>query len=281
MILNCPNKLVIDADDNLYIANSGADTVVKLSPEGDLLLTIGSGLTGFEDGDISTAKFDFPCALALDKTGVLYVADSVNHAIRKVKNNTVSTLIGHPEESPYLLYSPESIVVDSEDNVLVADSAKNVIYKITPNVSVYQIAGSAAKFNYKTVNAGFSDGTGCEASFSRISAMTIDDFDNLFVADTDNFCIRRVTPEGKVTTLRHWFAKPSQVVIDPDFNLYVASQKEGIVYKINQASNVAFECSLNTPSGLAINSKGELFITDSETYGLYKLSRDKKLTRIL
>ena len=124
MVLDCPNKLTIDAADNIYIANSGYDTIVKLSSTGELLQSIGCTSVGYQDGNITTAKFDFPYAVAVDKTGVVYVADSANHAIRKVEGQEVSTFAGHPEEPPYLFYSPESVAVDSQNNVLIGDWSK-------------------------------------------------------------------------------------------------------------------------------------------------------------
>ena len=107
----------------------------------------------------------------------------------------------------------------------------------------------------------------------------------MFVADFNNFCIRRVTPEGKVTTLRHWFAKPNQVAVDSNLNLYVASAKERVIYQVDIDNNVKAVAGLNKEfymiSGLAVNNQGELFITDSDLNALFKLDKNKKLERIL
>lgn len=139
----------------------------------------------------------------MDGAGNVYVADTANNTIRKITpSGLVSTLAGGAGQNGSAdgdgpsarFYHPQGITLDATGNVYVADTANNLIRKITPLGSVSTLAGAAGQ-------SGNSDGTGRDARFNHPQAITMDGRGDLYVADTGNQTIRKVTPKGAVSTL--------------------------------------------------------------------------------
>jgi streptogramin lyase len=164
-----------------------------------------TGRFGSADGIGSAARFGFGAFdVATDNLGNLYVADSGNNTIRKITpDGTVTTLAGDSDPfsrggvdgtgSAARFDSPDGLTVDSAGNVYVADSS-STIRKITPAGVVTTLAGLA----YAT---GSADGTGSAARFFLPRDVVVDADGNLFVTDSGNFTIRKITPAGVVTTV--------------------------------------------------------------------------------
>ena len=139
----------------------------------------------------------------MDSAGNVYVADSNNHTIRKVTpGGVVTTLAGLAGSSGSAdgtgsaarFYHPYGVAVDSAGNVYVADTCNHTIRKVTPGGVVTTLAGLAG-------SSGSADGTGSAARFYIPYGVAVDSAGNVYVADTDNHTIRKVTPGGVVTTL--------------------------------------------------------------------------------
>jgi sugar lactone lactonase YvrE len=163
----------------------------------------GSGSYGAADGPPSTAQFENPMSLAIDTAGNIYVADQLAFVIRVASpTGVVRTLAGSAERrgaadgvgSAARFSDPTAVAVDSAGNVYVADSSNNTIRKITPAGAVSTMAGQAGAF-------GSTDGTGANARFHNPSGVAVDPAGNLYVSDLQNHTIRKITPEGVVTTL--------------------------------------------------------------------------------
>lgn len=140
-------------------------------------------------------------ALAVDQGGNVYVADCGNGTVRKVTPaGMVTTLAGtagmrgSADGAGALLWFPQGIAVDASGNVYVADGHNNTIRKITAAGVVSTLAGTAGV-------TGNSDGTGSAASFNNPQGLAVGDSGNLYVADTGNHTIRKITPNGVVTTV--------------------------------------------------------------------------------
>ena len=199
-----PLGLAIDAAGNLYVADTMSDTVRKITPAGVVSTLAGmAGSPGFADGTGTGAQFNHPAALAVDATGNVYVADQSNNIIRKITPaGVVTVLAGLPGVSGVndgagslaLFNQPDGLILDSAGNLYVTDSGNSSIRKITPAGVVSTLAG------LPTIS-GNQDGTGSGAFFNQPRALTIDGAGNLYVADTGNAEIRKVTPAGVVTTL--------------------------------------------------------------------------------
>jgi sugar lactone lactonase YvrE len=194
-----------DHNGNLFVVGSASKAVQKITPAGDVTTLAGGANNGSVDGSGSSASFDYPQGIALDSTGNLYVSDQ--YTIRYVTQaGVVTTLAGNPQ-APGLVDATgtaarfnqtKSIVTDTAGNAYIADSANNVIRKMTPAGVVTTFAGGGSVGG---TTAGFADGTGTAALFSAPIGLAIDSAGNLYVADYLNWSIRKITPAGAVSTL--------------------------------------------------------------------------------
>jgi len=217
-----------------------------------------------DDGTGSSARFWAPSGIAVDEEGNLYVADSGNNRIRKVTSEgEVSTLAGSTEgyanglgENAQFSW-PRGIAVDADGNLFVADQSNHLIRKISmPAGEVSTFAGGAGEW-------GYAEGIGTEARFHYPSSIAIDTEGNLYVADTHNFRIRKVTPEQEVSTfaahMQIWL--PSGITIDQENQLYVLEPWHNIL-KITQEEEVSI-FSPATGQDIAIDTNGNLFVSDN------------------
>lgn len=202
--------LVMDGDGNIYVSDWSANVIRKIDAEGHPSVYAGiSGTAGLTNGQGSIATFNTPYGLARDSSGNIYVADRGNHAIRKIDTTgAVTTLAGNASGTAG--YSdgnggnasfnyPTGVAVDSHGNVIVADSHNQVIRRITPSGDVSTIAGTANAPPLAIPTDG--DGIGAAARFNIPLGVAVDSADNIYVADTSNNMIRRITPAGMVITL--------------------------------------------------------------------------------
>jgi len=201
-IFNYPGAIAVDGAGNVYVADTYNYTVRKITPAG-----VVTTLAGLADNDGSTdgigcdARFSYLFGIAVDGAGNVYVTDSSN-TIRKITPaGAVTTLAGTPDVhgsadgtgSAAQFWQPWGIAVDSASNVYVADQANNTIRKITPAGVVTTIAGAAGVI-------GSADGSGNAARFNAPAGIAVDSAGNLYVADTYNRTIRKITSAGVVTT---------------------------------------------------------------------------------
>jgi len=205
-----PCGVAVDSAGNVYVADMY--TIRKITPAGMVSTLAGTVRpAGGTNGEGASARFgDQAKGIAVDSAGNVYVADTANNSIRKITPaGMVSTLAGTVGQSGSAdgfgskarFSHPQGITVDSAGNVYVADTANNTIRKITPAGAVNTLVGAAGQ-------SGNTDGTGSNARFSHPQAIAVDSRGNLYVADTGNQTIRKVTPEGVVSTLT---GRPSSV----------------------------------------------------------------------
>ena len=245
---NYPQGIAVDSAGNVYITDAKENYIRKVTPAGVVTTLAGSTL-GCLDGTGTTAQFNYPTGIAVDSAGNVYVADQANHRIRKITpTGEVTTLAGSTQGYAYSaelaakFNEPRSVAVDSAGNVYVADSFNNCIRKVSPTGVVTTLAGSAK---------GYADDTGAAAKFAFPSGVAVDRDGNVYVADTYNHRIRKVTPAGVVTTLAGsipgyadgtgaaaQFNQPSGVAVDSDGNVYVADAGNHRIRKITPAGEV-------------------------------------------
>ena len=196
-----PNGLATDYDGNLYIADAQNHVVRKVTISTGVISTIaGSGPTnpGYsgDNGPATSAKLDTPYGLAIDKNGIIYIADQGNNVIRKITNGIITTFAGtgtegySGDEGPAVaatFRAVKGIAVDDDGNVFVADAGNNVVRRIATNGSITTYAGNGS--------AGYS-GDGGPASQSQLNSpwgIAVDDKGNLYIADTYNSAVRLVS----------------------------------------------------------------------------------------
>jgi sugar lactone lactonase YvrE len=201
---NLPGDLAADRDGNLYVSDTGNQTIRKLSAGGVVTTLAGSaGVCGSADGSAMLAQFCDPRGIALDPSGNLYIADTGNHTIRRVDPaGRVSTLAGSPgvcgsadgRGSAAHFCQPRDITVDRKGNLYVADTGNSSVRMINLKGEVITLVGRAPE-------CGSADGQGAAARLCRPSSIAVDDDGDLYVADTGNSTIRRIDLDDKVSTV--------------------------------------------------------------------------------
>jgi sugar lactone lactonase YvrE len=268
-----PTALTVDSKGNVYVSD---DVVVrKVSPDGTVTTIAGQAKFGqlghndTVDGPALLARFSGLGGLAVDKNDNIYVADSSAERIRKISTDGfVTSVAGGKRFSLYgpfgyddgdagsaTFHTPRGIAVDASGNIYVADTSNNAIRKISPEGSVSTLAGGKAAHAAirekgpieGTESGGFSEGQGSDAQFRAPIALVVDLRGNLLVADAGNRAIRRVSPEGYVSTvvgttvgvetvlgeLPTAIARPSGIALLPDGQL-VISVPEAVVRTVDK-----------------------------------------------
>ncbi|MBI5559845.1 MAG: SMP-30/gluconolactonase/LRE family protein [Deltaproteobacteria bacterium] len=263
-----PDNMTMDSTGNLFVADADNFSVRKITPAGAVTTVAGSAVAGLRDGPSAEAMFGYPTGIAVDGRGVLYVADRRAHAIRKIiptpDGGRVVTVAGgrgagyaDGKGAGSLFREPVSLAVTPGGVLYVADSGNNAIRKITPDSTVTTIAGASMP--------GYRDGSGKEAFFSWPTGMALDSRGNIYVCDSNNNKIRRITPEGIVSTaagellpgsldgwgLKSGFNFPTAVAVDRAGNIYVADSGNNKIRKITYGESKEVNRPLSNPEGIA------------------------------
>lgn len=247
-MLSGPTDVAADSSGNFYVVDYSNCRIRKVTPAGTVTTFAGSGTVGTLDGTGTAAQFNYPWGIAIDSTGSLYVTEYYGHCIRKISPaGAVTTLAGTPGTSGFVdgagatakFNQPYGLSVDVGGNVYVADTGNQRIRKVSPTGVVSTLAGSGT--------AGNVNGTGTGASFSSPQAVAVDGSGNVYVADTFNSLIRKVTSVGVVTTL--------------------AGSGSGYVDGTGIGAN------FNSPRAIAIDSAGvNLYVSDYNNYRIRRLA---------
>lgn len=297
---NKPSRLTVDSGGNIYVADWGNQLIRKITPAGLVTTIAGRAATsyGAADGVGAAAQFSQPSGVAVDGNGQVYVADTGNATIRKVApDGTVTTLAGTAGTSgaqdgtgaAAKFNMPGSVAVDGQGNVYVADTSNQTIRKITPAGVVTTFAGSPGL-------TGGNDGIGGAARFWSPSGVATDAAGNVYVADQANGTIRKITPDGTVTTLagaagqRSYadgvgaaarFMNPLAVAVDGAGNVYVADGNytvrkvtsdgvattlAGAAGQYGTADGIGAAARFVGPSGIAVDASGTVYVTDSDSF---------------
>jgi len=283
--------LAVDSGNSIYVADSRNNLIRKISADGIVSTLAGSGKTGTADGKGAAASFFFPTAVAVDARGVVYVADTQNSLIRRITpDGKVTTIAGRPSpeiekkrDTVAKFNRPYGIAVDKNGNVYVSDWERDMIKKISPDGKITAFAGTGHK--------GIKDGKGPEASFYLPEGLAVDRQGNLYVADTYNNMIRKITPGGMVSTLAGriakgsadgkgkdaLFAHPDGLAVDRQGNIYVADVGNNKIRKITPDGTVTTmagkrkpgadngplnTATFNRPYGITVDKAGNVYVAD-------------------
>ena len=281
---NIPSGIAVDAGGSVYVADSGNNTIRKITPAGMVTTLAGTaGVYGMADGTGSAAEFFYPFALAVDAGNTVYVAEIGNCIIRRVTPaGEVTTLVG-----PGGSLIPQGMAVDGSGNVFVSD-LRNVIRKLTPDGGIVTLAGTAGA-------EGSADGVGNAARFRSPFGLAADTAGDLFVADRDNNTIRKITPSATVTTIaglgldnsvgstdgsipQARFNNLASAAIGPAGEIYVADTVNSTIRKIapngavstlagragtpGSADGTGSTALFNSPYGIAVDAAGMVYVSD-------------------
>ncbi|QNP40604.1 NHL repeat-containing protein [Lysobacter solisilvae (ex Woo and Kim 2022)] len=286
-----PYGIARAADGTLFIADAGDSNRIRRIGVDGAVATFAGSTEGFRDGAGALAAFNTPSGLALDGAGNLYVADTGNHAIRRVApDGTVTTLAGSGvagfRDGPGAqaqFNGPIGVAVDDAGQVYVADTYNDRIRVIGRDGTVRTLAGGDFP--------GDVDGVGIAARFDTPSALAVDRRGNVWVADTRNNTIRHVSKQGVVTTLplqdatgaQAALRRPVSIAVTREGVLYVGELFHGRVLQVvpgGPTSPVAVAVAvavagagkrLARPTGLALAPDGTLYVADATAYRVHAL----------
>ncbi len=202
--LNNPTGVAVDSSGNIFIADAGNNVIREVS-NGNITTVAGNNTFGYSgDGDVATkATLSDPVAVAVDSSGNLYIADAGNNVIRKVSGGNISTLVGGASTKGQL-HHPDAIALDAAGNLYIADTLGRRILKFAPTAKdVTVIAGN------QSIGFGGDNGPATLAALNDPMGVGVDASGNVLIADTFNNRIRRIAPDGTITTIAGTGAYPS------------------------------------------------------------------------
>ncbi len=319
--LNTPAGLAVDSKGNVYIADSLNNRVRIVTPDGQINSFAGNGTVGYvnavgDGGQASQAQLLLPSGVAADSSGNVFIADTGDNLIRKVDiNGTISTFagIGYPgfggdtaAATAASLNHPEDVAVDSSGNVYIADTLDAAIRKVTTDGIINTIAGDAS--------VGYSGDGGPATSAGLIEpfAVTVDSSGNVYLAEPPDGRIRKVDTKGIITTIAGngnlgfggdgsaatsaQLNLPTGVAVDSSGNIYIADSQNGRLRKVSGTTistvagngglsysgdgGPASKAQLAAPQGVAVDSAGNFYIADTANNVVRKVASNGSISTI-
>ncbi|HEY3839663.1 MAG TPA: putative Ig domain-containing protein, partial [Bryobacteraceae bacterium] len=249
-----PAGVAVDSGENLFIADTAGNQVLKVAPGGQITLIAGTGIPGaFGDGGLATvAQLNQPSGVAVDASGNVYIADTVNNRIRKVTLATgiITTIAGSSQgfggdnqiATSALLNQPAGITLDTNGNIYIADTGNNRIREITTTGIITTVAGNGT-------NAwGGDNGAATQASISSPHGVAVDGRFNIYIPDYSGR-VRKVATSGIITTI-------------------AGSSTQGY----SGDSGPALSGQLSTPWGITVDGSGYVYVSDPGAQAVRELS---------
>jgi len=309
--------IAVDGAGNLYIADAANEAIRKVSPAGVVTTAAGSGIPGYAgDGGLAiNAELNEPLGVAVDGSGNLYIADTANSAIREVSSGTIATLAGTGNfgysgdggpAAAAVLDAPYSVAVDSAGNVYLTDTGNGVIREVSAG-TITTIAGIG------TLGFSGDGGAAGKAALGLSVGLAVDNSGNLYVADTQNARLRRISSGGVITTVAGdglysyggdggsaasaQLSAPHGMAVDSLGNVYIADTTNNRVRMVSPSGIIttvagsgaqgysgdggpAASAALNRPEGVALDFFGNLYIADTNNNAIRKVSTSGTITTI-
>ena len=300
--LNRPHGLAIDGRGNVYVSDRGNHAIRVVAPNGDIRTLAGNGKEGKADGVGGAAGFNQPIAVAVDKSGNVYVADRDNHLVRLIDpSGKVSVLAGTGvagfAEGPAAsaqFNQPYGVALSPDEKTLyIADYLNHAIRALDLSAKrVTTLAGSG--------KAGFANGKGDQAQFNQPYNVKVDARGRLYVPDQNNHAIRRIEPDGTVSTIagtgqsgfaggkpsESRFNNPTGLIVAADGTVYIADRNNHrirIISPAGEVSTIAGEgtegfldgfgpaAKFNRPIDIVLTADGSLVVSEENNHRLRKI----------
>jgi len=277
--LKAPAGLASDGAGNVYIADSGNNRIRKVShgtitsvftttaPTGIAVTAAGtlyiasSGYFGTQFAGIGGLT---PAAdVAVDNTGDVFVTE--NQFIREISTTGVNLVAGSGasrffggdggQAAQARMHAPSGIAQDSAGNWYIADSANHRIRKINSSGVITTVAG--------TGTPGFKGDNG-QASLAELNgplSVAVDSLDNIYVADTGNNALRKITPAGLILTMSTELNTPSYVAVGPDQSVYIADTGNNRVLRFTPAGSVSTVMLVLAPAAVMLDAQGDVYVS--------------------
>jgi sugar lactone lactonase YvrE len=232
-----PRAVAVDGQGSLYITDQ--NLIRKVSQDGEIVTVAGTTKAEVPDGLAISTKLQNPQGIAVDESGNIYIADTWNHVVRKVSTDgRIKTVAGIMNQSGYggdrepatsaKLNNPNDVAIDSNGNIYISDGGNHVIRKLNADGAISLVAGTACLSGY--------EGDGGFATSARLSCLTgvaIDGNGNVYIADGNNYAIRKVSVDGMISTIVRFDhnSRPSGVAADAFGNVYV-SNADNSIYQV-------------------------------------------------
>ncbi len=298
-----PSYFAVDAQGNVYFSDPGYSLVLKVSTTGVISIVAGNGMSTFAgDGGLAIgASLSYPSGLAFDSSGNFYIADLYSSKIRKVDTNGIITTViggsgsgfagdGGPAAKA-LIQNPEGIAIDHSGNLYIADWGNNRIRMVNPAGIISTVVGSS------TTGYSGDGGPAAKASIALPNGVAVDSSGNLYIADTDNNAIRKIS-NGIITTVAGGqsgfggdgglatnarLSVPQSVAVDASGNLYIADMgnqrirrvdPSGVITTVAGTGTAGFSgdggtataAMLSAPAAVGVDASGAVYVSDVDNH---------------
>jgi sugar lactone lactonase YvrE len=313
--------VAVDTAGNLYIADSSNNRVRKVSTSGTITTVAGNGSSGHwgDGGTATNAGLASPWGVAVDAAGNLYIADSDNHRVRKVSMSGTITTVAGSGTTGYsgggysgdggpatgaTLNNPYGVAVDTSGSLYIADTYNSRVRKVSTSGTITTIAGST------TQGLSGDGGPATDAGLAFPYGVAVDSAGNVYIADTDNHRVRKVSTSGTITTIAGSgttgysgggysgdggpatsarLFNPYGVAVDAAGNVYIADTDNSRVREVSTLGTIttiagtgsfglsgdggrATIATLYSPYGVAVDMAGNLYVADTYNNRIRKVS---------
>jgi sugar lactone lactonase YvrE len=308
--------VAVDGAGNVYFADASNHRVRKVSAAGTITTVAGTGVRGFsgDGGPATRAQLFTPDDVALDREGNLYIADVVNDRVRRVgRDGTITTVAGSGRNgfggdggpaTAARLTLPDGVAVDGQGNLYISDTGNHRVRKVSRAGTITTIAGNGTRAY------GGDGGPATQAQLFSPEGLAVDGRGNVYIVDSRNFRIRKVSPQGTITTFAGTgvsgfsgdggpATRARLALFPPDFtglaidgrgNVYIADGRNGRVRVVTPAGTIstvagtgsqgrfggdggpASKAQLAWPLGVAVDTRGNLYIADTFNHRVRKVT---------
>lgn len=316
--INNPFFIALDSSGNLFIADQFNDRIRKLATDGTISTVAGTGTADYDgDGELATsADIHDPCGIVVDSSGNIYFSDTYNAVVRKVaKSGIISTYAGTgtagstgdgADATLATLDHPIGLALDSSGRLYIADTANSKIRMVASDGTISTVAGTGV------VGSVGDGGPAVSALLNRPQGIAFDAAGNLYIADSANHLVRKVTPDGTITTVAGngtagyfgdggpatqaslWYPKSvlvdaaGKILIVDSFNSRIrVVATNGIITTLAGSAIIgdqgdggdALKAQLRFPSSVALASSGKIYIADTQNSRIRLLTPTSEAVR--